>query len=100
MAYSSFSTSAFVFVTLSTTSLNISSSLSDRTQQLGKRPERPLAVQLYQNVPLHNLGNVRMEYLLARLAWTFFPCLEAFLLAGEKRNLTVLDDDKVRTEEN
>jgi hypothetical protein len=57
-----------VSVISSTTSLKHSSVLSDRTQQLGKRPERPPAVQLYQNVPLHDLGNVRLEYLLARLA--------------------------------
>lgn len=56
------------------------------------------AVQRYHNVPLQHFENVRVEYLLARLAWTVFPYLGTFLSVAKQRNLIVCDDGGVQTE--
>lgn len=57
------------------------------------------AVQLYHNVPLQFLEGVKMEFLLARMAWTLFPYLEIFLSAGRHRIVSRIGDDGVRVEE-
>lgn len=43
--------------------------------------ELPEAAELYHNVPLQDLDQVRIECLLARMAWTIFPHLGLFMLA-------------------
>lgn len=57
------------------------------------------AVHLYHNVPLQFLEGLKMEFLLARLAWTVFPHLEIFLSAGRRRKLSRVGDNGVRVEE-
>ena len=51
------------------------------------------AVQLYHNVPLQDLDGVKIEYLLARMAWTIFPLLGMFLSARRKRKVLRLGPD-------
>ena len=57
------------------------------------------AVQLYHNVPLQSVKHVRIECLLARMAWTIFPYLEIFLSAGKRRRVSTIGDDGIRLEE-
>jgi hypothetical protein len=54
------------------------------------------AVRLYHNVPLQFFEGVQMEFLLARLAWTVFPCLEILFSSGKRRKVSRIGENGVR----
>lgn len=57
------------------------------------------AVELYHNVPLQHLDGVKLEFLLARMAWTIFPYLGIFMSAQRHRKVSRLDENGDRVVE-
>lgn len=58
--------------------------------------ELPEAAKLYHNVPLQDFDQVRIEFLLARMAWTIFPHLGLFLLARRPIKVSRREEDGTR----
>lgn len=59
----------------------------------------PEAAELYHNVPLQDLGQVRIEYLLARMAWSIFPHLGLFMLARRPIKVSRREENGTRVTE-